>query len=162
MSVLGYLLPVTAAALCVWGAWAALPSGSVPWPSWVSWVAMAVAFSSYSLWFNLATRVLGRASKLRHKLFRAPAYVVTFVVSALAVSFVPLLPAYGLFGLCRLGLDCQMNAQGAFNVLHAAAFELKIWVSVPICIAFTCVAVFLARRLYSSQSRAQPILQADA
>lgn len=163
MNVFHHIAPTTAAACCLLGASTALPTypDNVPWPSWVSWSAMAAVFASYWVWFYVVGWAVGRARRIRQVFVRTPLYIATFLAAS-AVSLVPLLPAYGIFGLCWLGVDCGSKFQGAFNVLHAASFELRIWVSIPICIVFICTAIVLSRRLYGHQDAAPPFLQVDA
>jgi hypothetical protein len=163
MKLVHHVAPTAAAVVCLWGASTALPTypHNVPWPNWVSFAALAAALATYLLWFYLAAWAIARASQIRYLFVRVVLYVVTFFAVSV-VPLTPLLSAYGIFGLCRVGLDCGQNLQGAFNVLHVAAFELNIWVSIIICIAFVGTVIPLSRRPDVRQSAAQPSVAADA
>ncbi len=151
------IAPVTAAALCAWGSSSALPEfpHNLPWPNWVNWSAFTAAFATYFLWFCLVAWAITKASKMQHFHSRALVYSVVFLVDS-APPLTPLLPAYGIFGLCRLGLDCGQKLQGASNVLQVAAFELPIWGAMPICLALIGATIQLSRFQGGRKGAAEP------
>ena len=155
MIALRQIVPTAAAAVCLLGASSALPQypNNVPWPSWVSWAALGAAFGAYLLWFHLALWAIGRASKFQRAYVRLLVYAAVFL-AVLAVPLAPLLPAYSMFGVCHIGLDCGVNMQGAFNVLLVAALHLPMSGAIPVCTAFIFLAVLLSRRAYFRESAA--------
>lgn len=151
-----HFIATVAAALCFWwGAISALPQypNSIPWPHWVSVAAVAGVLATYMLWFHIASWAINRGSNFQNALIRRLTYLAA-LMGLVTVVFAPLLPAYSIFGLCRLGLDCGERAQGAFNVLHAAAFGLKVYVALPVCILFVCAVIPISRYANSRKSAA--------
>jgi hypothetical protein len=65
-----------------------------------------------------------------------------FLLWLLAVS---LLPAYGLFGLCRAVLPCGLNAQGVLNVLSLVSRQGSIFDMIPFGMIFVAACVALNR-----------------
>lgn len=152
---LRFTAPLVAACLCTWGASSALPKFplNTPWPEWTSWSALVAASIAYLAWFYIASCLIGKASRFRRKPFRLLAYSAILLL-LLIVPLAPLLPAYAIFGVCHLGLECGASAQGAFNVMNVAALQLPIWVAMVICIAFVSIVAPLSRMAFVREGAA--------
>jgi energy-coupling factor transporter transmembrane protein EcfT len=105
---------------------------------------LVVASAAFLLWFLASAWAIHRASSVRHRLIRAVLYLGAFVLTCF-VSLAPLFPAYGIFGVCRLGVECGPNAQGLFNVLNVVPFQLHLWTVAPLSLGFVWAALLLSR-----------------